>query len=96
MNTMLDFVKEQLPGGAVLEKVKELSDKYRFHLCYGGFSVQGEIPKAVAPGYENRVARRTVATCMSQVNMKAGDFERAYHWLEIASAGEPGTDTAGE
>ena len=29
MNTMLDFVKEQLPEGAVLEKVKELYDKYR-------------------------------------------------------------------
>ena len=78
MNTMLDFVKEQLPGGAVLEKVKELSDKYRFHLCYGGFSVQGEIPKAVAPGYENRVARRTVATCMSQVYMKAAFLHLPY------------------
>lgn len=56
MKTMLDFVKDALPEGAVIDSPKELASCYRFHFSYSGHSIKWEVPKTVAPGYEKKTA----------------------------------------
>ena len=84
MKTMLDFGKDALPEGAVIDSPKELASCYRFHFSYSGHSIKWEVPKTVAPGYEKKTAERTVATCMTQIFMETGEVEQARKWLEAA------------
>lgn len=84
LKTMLDFVKDALPEGAVIDSPKELASCYRFHFSYSGHSIKWEVPKTVAPGYEKKTAERTVATCMTQIFMETGEVEQARKWLEAA------------
>lgn len=84
MKTMLDFVRDALPDGAMVEKPRELANYYRFHFSYAGRSIKSEVPKTVAPGYEKKTAERTVATCMAQIFMEIGDSEQMRRWLSTA------------
>ena len=86
MKTMLDFVKDALPEGAVIDSPKELASCYRFHFSYSGHSIKWEVPKTVAPGYEKKTAERTVATCMTQIFMETGEVEQLVVMIIVSQA----------
>lgn len=84
MAEMLDVMKSRLPSGLKVIKVKEMASKYEVVFSYCGLETTGYLPKACAPGYQDRVSDRTIFNAMSAFAFERGDLEDAKKWIDRA------------
>lgn len=79
---MLNTLKERLPEGLEIKKVKEKPSKYEITFLIDGKDIKGELPKTCTPGKQNSVADYTIINVMVMNAMKNGDMETAKMWLD--------------
>jgi hypothetical protein len=79
---MLNTLKERLPDGMEIKKVKEKSSKYEIIFLIDGKDIKSELPKTCTPGMQNRVADHTIINAMVINAMHNGDMETAKKWLD--------------
>lgn len=79
---MLNTLKERLPDGMEIKKVKEKPSKYEIIFLIDGKDIKSELPKTCTPGMQNRVADYTIFGAMANCAMNNGDFETAKMWLD--------------
>jgi len=84
MKTMLDILRERLPDGLEITKVKDKASASQTEIwfTYQGMESKGWLQKTCAPGCENRVCDRTVANAMMGFALKSKDLEMAEHWQD--------------
>lgn len=79
---MLNTLKERLPEGLEIKKVREKPSKYEITFLVDGKEIKGELPKTCTPGMQDRVADHTIINAMAINAMKNGDMETAKKWLD--------------
>lgn len=79
---MLNTLKARLPEGLEIKKVKEKPSKYEITFQIDGREIKEELPKACAPGCQNRVADHTIFNAMTKNAISNGDMETAKMWLD--------------
>ncbi|MBQ9739716.1 MAG: hypothetical protein IJV91_02140 [Kiritimatiellae bacterium] len=84
MKTMLDILKERLPEGLEIVKVKDRSNASQIQVF---FSYEGEestnwISKTCAPGWEEKLCDRTIASTMLGYALDRKDLAMADYWKD--------------
>lgn len=79
---MLNTLKERLPDGMEIKKVKEKPSKYEITFLIDGKDIKSELPKTCTPSMQNRVADHTIINAMAMNALKKGDMETAKKWLD--------------
>lgn len=79
---MLNTLKERMPKGLEIKKVKEKRSKYEITFLIDGQDITGELPKTCAPGFQNRVADLTIFNVMAWNEMNNGRIKEAKMWLD--------------
>ena len=79
---MLNTLKERLPEGLEIKKVKEKPSKYEITFLIDGRDIKEELPKTCTPGCQNRVADHTIFNAMAKNAICNGDMETAKMWLD--------------
>lgn len=82
MADMLDVMMSRLPSDLNVVKVKELPSKYKVVFSYCNLETTGYLPKACAPGYQDRVSDQTIFNAMTAIALECGDLEEAKKWLD--------------
>lgn len=91
MKEMLDILKERLPDGLEIVKVKNKnsSSQIEIHFNYEGTSAVNWLPKVCAPGHAEQVCDRTSFGAMLSVALHRKDLEMAERWVaKMQSIGE--------
>ena len=81
---MLNTLKERLPEGLKIKKVKEKPSKYEITFLIDGNDIKGELQKTCTPGCQNWVADLTIFNVMAMNAIKNGYLETAKMWLDKA------------
>lgn len=84
--TMLEIMKERLPEGLEIVRVRELAGRSKILFSYDGVEVTGYLPKTCAPGKETNVADFNIHTVMMEARMRKGDIDGAREWMAKQSA----------
>lgn len=84
MKTMLDILKERLPEGLEIVKVKDRSNASQIQVF---FSYEGEestnwISKTCVPGWEEKLCDRTIASTMLGYALDRKDLAMADYWKD--------------
>ena len=79
---MLNTLKERLPEGMEIQKVKEKPSKYEITFAIDGKGITGELPKTCAVGCQNRVVDLTIFNVMARNAINNGDLETGRMWLD--------------
>ena len=79
---MLNTLKERLPEGLEINKVKEKPSKYEITFMIDGKEIKGDLAKTCSPGCQSRIADLTIFNVMAMNAMKNGDLETAKVWLD--------------
>jgi hypothetical protein len=82
--TMLDILKERLPEGLTIAKVKDKSNASQIQIWFDYEEVKGVVSwlnKTCAPGCAERVCDATINAAMAGVGLKRKDQEMASYWL---------------
>ena len=79
---MLTVLKDRLPEGVEVKKVKEKPSKYEIIFTISGGEVNGELPKTCTPGMQDRVADQTIFNAMAKAAIYKGDYQVAKEWLD--------------
>ena len=79
---MLNTLKDRLPKGLEIKKVREKPSKYEITFIIDGMDIKAELPKTCAPGMQSRVADHTIINAMAMNAMKNGDMATAKMWLD--------------
>lgn len=84
MKTMLDILKERLPEGLEVIKVKDKASASQFELwfAYRGMEEKNWLHKTCAPGYENKLCDQTIASTMMGFALELRDIEMAEYWRD--------------
>jgi len=84
MKTMLDILKERLPEGLQIIKVKDKasSDQMEIWFSYEGMEGNGWLRKTCAPGYAGRNCDYTIANAMLGFALQRRDLEMAEFWKD--------------
>ena len=79
---MLEILKNRLPEGLEIKKVREKPSKYEIAFLNGGKEYNGALPKTCAPGCQDRVADHTICIIMCTAEMDKGNIRAAGAWLD--------------
>ena len=84
MKTMLDILKERLPEGMEIVKVKDKANASQTEVWFGyqGMEVKSWLMKFCAPGCENKICDRTIANSMLGFALKLENIEMAEYWRD--------------
>ena len=81
--TMLDILKERLPEGLEIIKVKENYNKYILSFKFEDQIVNKiELQKTCGYGYHNYNCDFTIKTAMSSIYLNKGNILKAKEWLD--------------
>ena len=79
---MLNTLKERLPDGMEIAKVKEKPSKYEITFLISGGEIKEELPKTCTPGRQNHVVDHTIFNAMCKAEIEKGDYQAAKGWLD--------------
>lgn len=79
---MLNVLKERLLDGMEIKKAKEKPSKYEITFLIDGKEYKSEIPKACAPGMQDRIVDSTLYNVMCAAELDKGNIETAKSWLD--------------
>lgn len=84
MKTMLDILKERLPEGLEVVKVKDKASASQIQITfsYKGMESVNWIHKTCAPGCENRLCDQTIASTMLGYALDQKDLQMAEFWRD--------------
>jgi len=82
MKTMIDILKERLPEGLEVVKVKDKASASQAQItfAYKGLESGSWIYKTCAPGCEYKLCDSTIASVMMSFGIKLHDLEMAEYW----------------
>ncbi len=84
MKTMLDILKERLPEGLEIVKVKDKASasQIKIWFSYKGMESVSWIYKTCAPGCEIKICDQTIASAMLGIALNLKDIEMADYWKD--------------
>lgn len=84
MKTMLDILKERLPEGLEIVKVKDRANASQIQVffSYEGKESTNWIRKTCAPGWEEKLCDRTIASTMLGYALDRKNLEMADYWKD--------------
>lgn len=84
MKTMLDILKERLPEGVEVVKVKSKASASQSEVwfVYQGMEGKTWLSKTCAPGYENKICDQNIATLMLGFALQMKNLEMAEYWRD--------------
>lgn len=80
MKNMLDILKERLPDGLEIIKVKDRGNQTQIWFRYQGYETRGELQKTCAPGYAEQNCDYTISNAMMSIALKKGDAQMTKVW----------------
>lgn len=82
MKTMLDILKERLPDGMEISKVKDTASSCQLEIwfSYQGMEDKNWLTKVCAPGCEHKICDQTIATSMLGFALKLKNLEMCDYW----------------
>lgn len=82
MKTMLDILKERLPEGLEVVKVKDKASASQIQITfrYEGMENVSWLYKTCTPGCENKLCDQTIASTMLGFALKRKDLRMADYW----------------
>lgn len=82
MKTMLDILKERLPEGLEIVKVKDKASASQIQITfsYEGTEEVGWVHKTCAPGCEKKLCDQTIASIMFSFALKQNYLVMADYW----------------
>lgn len=85
MKTMLDILKDRLPEGLEIVKVKDKASASQIQIWFsykGGEPEVSWLYKTCVPGRENKLCDQTIACVMLGVALKLKDLGMAEYWKD--------------
>lgn len=84
MKTMLDILKERLPEGLEVVKVKDKASASQIQITfsYKGLESISWLYKTCAPGCENKLCDQTISSAMLGFALKSRDLQMADYWQD--------------
>lgn len=79
---MLNVLKERLLDGMEIKSVKEKRSKYEIVFLISGGEIKEELPKACAPGMQDRVVDLSMFNAMCRAEIEKGNYQAAKGWLD--------------
>lgn len=81
---MLNVLKERLPEGLEIVKVKNRSGRSQIEILfrYDGVEFTSWLLKTCTPGCENLVCDSVIFAVMAAIALKQNDLEKARHWMD--------------
>lgn len=82
METMIDILRERLPDGLEITKVKDTASasQIKIWFTYKGMEAVNWISKTCAPGCATRLCDKTIASTMLAIALDLKDLEMADYW----------------
>ena len=82
--TMLDILKDRLPDGLEIVKIKDRAGRSQIEIVfsYARTETIGWLYKTCVPGKESNVCDFTIYAAMTAIALKKGDMEMAKHWAQ--------------
>ena len=82
MKSMIDILKERLPDGLEIINVKGKTNASQSEIwfSYQGMVDKNWISKTCAPGWENKLCDRTIATSMLGFALKLKNIDMIDYW----------------
>lgn len=82
MKTMIDILRERLPEGLEIIKVKDKASASQIQIffSYEGAESTNWISKTCVPGYQNRLCDKTIASTMLHYALQRKDLKMADYW----------------
>lgn len=84
MKTMIDILRERLPEGLDITKVKDKASASQIEIrfAYKGVETVNWISKTCAPGYATWLCDKTIASTMLGIALDLKDIEMAEQWKD--------------